>query len=323
MTCRARIVPIGLAWMLLAACQGQAAVSTTVPTETLIAFQTSTATRTATLPVRSDSTSLPLGPTPTPFVHIVQQGETLLGIALRYGVALEDLLLVNPGVDPGFLTIGQQLRIPGSEGEPVDFLLPTPTPFPVMLGPVSCFDSPSGRMVCLLEAENGSASNLEGVAVVVKLFDDRGELIEAKLANSPLDLLLAGGTLPISAAFDERPINFQFAGAEINSAIAVSAEQEDVFPLEVELTEQDLHSGLGAARLAGRVIMPESAPAGTFQVRVAAIARDVSGRPSGYSIWESPPVESGAADLPFSIDVYSLGPALDSVECIAQARRMD
>ena len=47
----------------------------------------------------------------TASVHVVEQGETLYGLAKRYGVTIDDLIALNPGSEKG-LKIGQELTIP-------------------------------------------------------------------------------------------------------------------------------------------------------------------------------------------------------------------
>jgi len=51
-------------------------------------------------------------PTPTPVVYIVQSGDTLLGIALEYGVDVDALAARNGIEDPRNLRTGQRLIIP-------------------------------------------------------------------------------------------------------------------------------------------------------------------------------------------------------------------
>ena len=51
-------------------------------------------------------------PTPMPQQHRVEAGDTLIGIAARYGVAVEDLQELNGIGDPRGLQIGQRLEIP-------------------------------------------------------------------------------------------------------------------------------------------------------------------------------------------------------------------
>jgi LysM repeat protein len=45
-------------------------------------------------------------------IHIVQPGETLFRIALRYGFTVEELASYNDIADPARLDVGQQIRIP-------------------------------------------------------------------------------------------------------------------------------------------------------------------------------------------------------------------
>ncbi len=53
-----------------------------------------------------------------PVTHTVQSGDTLSGIALKYGVSVDELLRNNPGVRPEMLQIGQTLIIkPGTTVE--------------------------------------------------------------------------------------------------------------------------------------------------------------------------------------------------------------
>ncbi|MHB0987740.1 MAG: LysM peptidoglycan-binding domain-containing M23 family metallopeptidase [Bellilinea sp.] len=49
-------------------------------------------------------------------VYIVQPGDSLNLIAVRFGISAEDLIAVNDLVDPNVLNVGTALRIPGLEG---------------------------------------------------------------------------------------------------------------------------------------------------------------------------------------------------------------
>ncbi len=49
-------------------------------------------------------------------VYVVQSGDTLSGIAVRFNVSVDDLMNANPIADPNALAIGDELVIPGLEG---------------------------------------------------------------------------------------------------------------------------------------------------------------------------------------------------------------
>lgn len=48
--------------------------------------------------------------------HTVQAGDTMAGIAKKYGVSLNSLLSANPGVDPRRIKIGQAINVPVKQG---------------------------------------------------------------------------------------------------------------------------------------------------------------------------------------------------------------
>lgn len=65
-------------------------------------------------------------PTAPPQAYVVQAGDTLSGIARRFGADLDELIKVNHITNPNTLQVGQQLQIPSTEVEtsPAIRLLP-------------------------------------------------------------------------------------------------------------------------------------------------------------------------------------------------------
>lgn len=55
---------------------------------------------------------VPPVPPPCPFEHVVQPGDTIWKLAMRYHVSVDSILATNPGVDPHNLQIGSVLIIP-------------------------------------------------------------------------------------------------------------------------------------------------------------------------------------------------------------------
>lgn len=56
---------------------------------------------------------------PIPLMHTVQEGENLTVIATNYGITVAELLTINNLTNADVLAVGQQLIIPGGEGEAV------------------------------------------------------------------------------------------------------------------------------------------------------------------------------------------------------------
>ncbi len=50
--------------------------------------------------------------------YAVRSGDTLAGIASRFGVSLEDLRAANPNIDAASLTVGQSIRLPQDASPP-------------------------------------------------------------------------------------------------------------------------------------------------------------------------------------------------------------
>ena len=79
-------------------------------------------------------------------VYVVKAGDTLAGIAVRFGVGLDDLQTLNPSLDASRLSIGQQIRLPASNElttpEPTAAAPVTPTELVVPAGPPVATPSP-------------------------------------------------------------------------------------------------------------------------------------------------------------------------------------
>ena len=116
------LIVVALALVILAAGGfGLYRMLTAEPAQTTpTAFPTRTPTTTPT--ATPTQTPMPTStPTPIPpLVHQVQDGETLLAIAVTYDTTVEEIQALNPDVDPELIQVGQLLLIP----------VPTPTPGP-------------------------------------------------------------------------------------------------------------------------------------------------------------------------------------------------
>jgi LysM repeat protein len=77
-------------------------------------------------PVPTPTSPPPAQPTAAPIKYTVQPGDTLYGIALTFGVTVDDIVRANNIADPNSLSEGQVLTIPQRSAPPT----PTGTPGP-------------------------------------------------------------------------------------------------------------------------------------------------------------------------------------------------
>ena len=82
-----------------------------------LGLQTETATPTAAstappTPTPTPTPALTPTPTPAPQTYTVQPGDTLLAVAERFGITVEDLQAKNDLPDPNNIFVGQKLELP-------------------------------------------------------------------------------------------------------------------------------------------------------------------------------------------------------------------
>jgi len=160
------------------------------------------------LPSTPVTTATPTVP-PTPIVHVIQSGDTLLGIALDYGVDVDRLQSFNNIANPQSLQVGQELIIPtGGDDAAADMpglLLPTPTPLAFGVRGVAFYETPVGSLWCLGEIVNTTDVALANVQVRVTLFDANGERAAEADASAAADIIPPGGRSPFSILFTSPP----------------------------------------------------------------------------------------------------------------------
>lgn len=217
--------------LLLSLCMGTAVLlgacgRVVTPEPTRASLPVDTPTATLTTPARGSTSEAPSGPipntatptiTPTPIVHVVQQGDTLQAIAFDFGVSVEALQRVNGIENPQFLQVGQRLIVPvdeESDQTAPGLLLPTPTPHPIRIQGVAFYETPVDSLLGLGEVANTTAVTLTNVQVQVTLLDGAKEpLIETNRFVS-MDVIPPGARSPFSVLITTPPpdwVSYQVA----------------------------------------------------------------------------------------------------------------
>ena len=128
-------------------------------------------------------------PTPRPdgaVVHIVEAGDTLLGIALQYGTTVEELQKLNAGSigEGNLIVVGQELVISLPSRSPTPTPLPappTPEPTPVSGTPPAELEAQESgdASICVLAYHDRDANSLRDTETEELLPNARFELTDA------------------------------------------------------------------------------------------------------------------------------------------------
>jgi LysM repeat protein len=305
--------------VLLAACSPKVPSPTSIPSEVLIPWLTPTPLGTP------DLSTAVIQPTVTPTlrVHVVASGEVLGYIAGRYGVTVAQIVAANPGMNPDLLTIGQKITIPnpvpGSNIVSSGSTNPTPTPVVVDLGSVNCNRSLEGGAWCFFTVHNGQGNMIENVSADIKLFDAAGQQVGEQVAYTILDVIPAGGVLPIAAYFDAPVPSPVTATAMINSGILVPTGDTRYLPATIRNQSVAIQLDGLSAVITGEVV-PDNATKGASSIWVAAVAYDASDSIVGVRRWMGKSALPAGQAQPFSLTVYSSNDAIVRVELSVEAR---
>ena len=310
--------------LTVAACAPPTTNDTTTPTSTRSGVLAtyggppSTATPSPTSP--NTPTPLPTA-TPTPRTHVVKAREDLWGIALRYGVTLEDLLTANPTVNPRFLSVGATLQIPAPLYTPTPDPShpPLPTPVSMALDMPACYPSGEGGLWCFASAINRQNFAIEGLSAEIRLYDlESGEII-SRSAYGVLNQVPPGGSMALSAYYPA-PVPEQFeVTAELITALPVPVAAERFLSVQQTGTEVNLAGDGLSAQIRG-VFRLSDPQATAGQIAAVAIAYDAAGRVTGIRLWESAEPLSGSNQLNFEMTVYAAGAPIERVVVLVEAR---
>jgi len=271
----------------------------------------------STTPEPPSLTPTPLpSPTATPRQHTISLGEDLFGIALRYQVTLDELLQLNPDVEPHLLKVGQVLLVPAPSQ--LGSVTPQPTPMQLPLDPPDCQVTAEGGVWCFVVVRNPQEAPVESVSVSFRLAGEDGQ-VHTQVGYAALNLLPAGGSLPALAYFPPPVPAPEQASAEVLAAVPAAAAQERYLPVTVEGGLDELTED-GMALVRGEVILSETASTAS-QVWVAAAGYDEQGRLVAVRRREQSGLALAAGErLAFEMALYNPAGEISRVELWAEAR---
>lgn len=224
------------------------ALPTLSPSPTLV-------THTATRPSLATPFIPPLDVPPstaTPIYYNVAPGDTLLGIARRFGVGLDALQRANSSLNlnPLMLPVGVPILIPDppfdAEGQPI---LATAVPAGLLLDQPTCYPTPTSTVLCLGLVRNSSAQPVGRVNLRVRLLRADGSLLADSETGLEQAVVPPGSSAPYRAQFAAQWREYSAAWTVLRSADPMPSGAWFVLLLEREDVQREADRYVVAALL--------------------------------------------------------------------------
>ena len=256
-------------------------------------------------------------PTATPIIYRVEEGDTLLGIALENFTTVEEIEALNPGVVPELLQIGQELQLPPPATPIFQGEANTRIPLQVRVVDVEVYRTPAGSMWLLGEVLNEGDFPAANVQLQIDLRGASGETLGSVPAWAALSLISPGEKAPFGVLLREAQ------AGDVQTAVAVTGGEalDDVgnHYLDLAVTVGEATIEDGRVRLSGTVANEGERPAG--QIVVVATLYDVQGRVSGYAQQTLDETLAPGAIAPFSFALTPPGGQTTDYALSAQGLR--
>ncbi|MHC1782685.1 MAG: LysM peptidoglycan-binding domain-containing protein [Anaerolineaceae bacterium] len=304
--------------LLLSACTTPPSVTpTSLPIAALTPWSSPTpaAIIPSAAPVEVEPVSLP---TLEPRTHIIEKGEDLGGLALKYGVSLAEIMAANPEIDPRMISIGTAIIIPSAASEE-SAAAPQAAEAGVSIQPPHCLLNAGGGLTCFSAVRNEHEAPVENISLNFILLDAEQNEITSQLSYAPLNLLPTGAAMPFLANF-QGPLPSSYSiRADLAGALPGAGSPERYLNHSLEGASAEIAADGLSARVSGQVqLAPDQANAGTTWV--LAVGYNRAGDVICLRRWEDTAGIEAGQGRTFEFTIYSSREKIERVEFLSESR---
>lgn len=225
-------------------------------------------------------------PTATPIVHVIEEGDTLLQLAIDNRTTVADIEALNPGINARLLSIGQPVVLPPPATPMFSGELATAVPTELEIGALSFYKTPLGSLWILGEVVNVGVYAAENIRLELTLIGANGLSLGQTAVWTVPTVTLPQKTAPFGLLLSNPPEGVeQIQGAIVQSntlpeqppragGLSIAYAVEGVELAESAASESQL-------LIRGEVVNTAAVP--VAQTMVVATLYDTRGRVIGYS----------------------------------------
>jgi LysM repeat protein len=205
-------------------------------------------------------------------------GDTLLALAIAHNTTTEEIVALNPGIQPNLLQIGQPVILPPPATPLAQLVGGTAVPLQMAVQQVHIYPTPVGSAWVVGELLNEGSQAVEGVQVTIDVQNGAGVVVATVMAWAALPIVQPEQRTPFAVLIAELPAE------ELFPVVTVSGGQSVVDLgsryLDVAVSETAVQSEGDVATVQATVTNVGTEAA---WVMVVAALYDAQGQIAGYT----------------------------------------
>ena len=252
-------------------------------------------------------------PTATPIVYAIQEGDTLLAIAIDNQTTVDEIQILNPDVRPELLSIGQEIELPPPATPVFSSEQPTALPIQINVLSASLFPDGAGGLWVIGEVENSANYFIENLQLELTLYGTGGLAVGRTETWAAAPLIGPNGSTPFGVLFPQKPDgNLQVEVGVASGFASATASDDGRYYFGITADEPEFEAKDEAVTVSGKVT--NSGDQAAIETIGLLLAYGSDGRLIGFNRLAFSPALSAGATEDYTTTFLSLGGRVSTVK---------